>query len=118
MLISEREEVTSSELPEETPLLGGGDGNSIPESKPSVWQEFAKYAGALLFVFAVGVAAWAVDGFIHRDQARSKPEEEVIEWRSQVLGWVSAVMYCKCIRSPRYSIAHPSGSGCTGTTDR
>jgi len=93
VLVPESEDVASSSLPEETPLLGGGDGNSVPKSQPSVWHEFARYAGALLFVFAVGVAAWAMDEFIHKDQARSKPEKEVVEWRSQLLGWASAVMY-------------------------
>ncbi len=56
-----------------------------------------KFASALLFVFAVGVAAWAVDRHVHRDSPRSKPEE-VIEWRSQVLGWISAALFRKSAR--------------------
>lgn len=78
---------------EEAPLLGGNERDSEAEHGLSASNEFAKYAGALVFVFASGITAWAVDEFIHKGQARSKPQEEVVEWRSQALGWFSAVMY-------------------------
>lgn len=80
---------------EEAPLLGGNERDSEAEHGLSASNEFAKYAGALVFVFASGITAWAVDEFIHKGQARSKPQEEVVEWRSQALGWFSAVMYRK-----------------------
>ncbi|OCH92838.1 PQ-loop-domain-containing protein [Obba rivulosa] len=73
---------------EQTPLLSAGGAG---RSKKAIVREFGKYAAALLFVFAVGVAAWAVDEGIHNGP-RSRPKE-VLEWRSQVLGWISAVMY-------------------------
>lgn len=88
----EAQESISSDLLEETPLLGGSDDGAERNSKPFIIHEFAKYAGALLFVFAVGIASWALDDFIHKNQTRSKPKE-VVEWKSQVLGWISAVMY-------------------------
>lgn len=78
---------------EEAPLLGGNERDSEAEHGLSASNEFAKYAGALVFVFASGITAWAVDEFIHKGQARSKPQEEVVEWRGQALGWFSAVMY-------------------------
>ncbi|CCM03558.1 uncharacterized protein FIBRA_05694 [Fibroporia radiculosa] len=82
-----------SDLSEETPLLSGDDADSGQQAQALVLHEFLRYAGALLFVFAVGVAAWAVNDFIYAGQTRPKPKEEVIEWRSQVLGWISAAMY-------------------------
>lgn len=85
------EDVSPPETFEETPLLST---SGAERGKRTIIHEFGKYAGALLFVFAVGVAAWAVDESIHGGQPRSQPEE-VFEWRSQVLGWISAVMYCK-----------------------
>ncbi|EMD39517.1 hypothetical protein CERSUDRAFT_111836 [Gelatoporia subvermispora B] len=83
------EDVSPPETSEETPLLFT---SGAERGKRTIIHEFGKYAGALLFVFAVGVAAWAVDENIHGGQPRSQPEE-VFEWRSQVLGWISAVMY-------------------------
>ncbi|KAI0917204.1 hypothetical protein AcW1_007541 [Taiwanofungus camphoratus] len=77
---------------EARPLLAGNDEHRQGRPKPSVLHEFARYSGALLFVFAVGLVAWIVDGYIHKDKPQSKPDE-VLEWKSQVLGWISAVMF-------------------------
>lgn len=81
---------------EASPLLPG-DGHSEIPTKKSMSKDTLKFATALLFVFGVGLAAWAVDRYIHRDSPRSKPEE-VIEWRSQVLGWISAALFRECTR--------------------
>ncbi|KAH9932682.1 PQ-loop-domain-containing protein [Epithele typhae] len=70
---------------ESSPLLAGDGTAEEPPSRPS-------FAAALGFVFAVGVLAWAVDRELHRDSPRSKPDE-VVEWRSQVLGWISAALF-------------------------
>jgi len=77
---------------EETPLLLESAEPNGESAKSFVIHAFAKYAGALLFVFAVGLTAWVVDDYTHGDTPRSPPEE-VMEWRSQVLGWISAVMF-------------------------
>ncbi|KAI0822040.1 PQ-loop-domain-containing protein [Trametes gibbosa] len=76
---------------EASPLLPG-DGRAEVPARKSMSKDTLKFVAALLFVFAVGVAAWAVDRHVHRDAPRSKPEE-VIEWRSQVLGWISAALF-------------------------
>ena len=52
---------------------------------------------AMVFVFSVGVVAWAIDGYLHRDVPRQKPDE-VVEWRSQVLGWISAALFRECVQ--------------------
>ena len=64
-----------------------------------------KFVSALLFVFGVGLAAWAVDRYIHRGMPRTRPEE-VIEWRSQLLGWISAALFRKCMRYMGFLDAH------------
>ncbi|KAI0670993.1 PQ-loop-domain-containing protein [Trametes maxima] len=87
LLVDESEESTVYD--EETPLLAGG---AEAPTKKSMSKETLKFVTALLFVFAVGVAAWAVDRHLHRDNPRQKPEE-VIEWRSQCLGWISAALF-------------------------
>jgi hypothetical protein len=50
------------------------------------------YAGAISFICAVGVAA-AVWSSTARDEDHGA--HEVIEWKSQVLGWASALLYCE-----------------------
>ncbi|KAL1950080.1 hypothetical protein VTO73DRAFT_5202 [Trametes versicolor] len=90
LLLSDEPE-TAALYGEASPLLPGGTGSEVP-ARRSMSKDTLKFASALLFVFAVGVAAWAVDRHVHRDSPRSKPEE-VIEWRSQVLGWISAALF-------------------------
>ncbi|KAI0632050.1 PQ loop repeat-domain-containing protein [Trametes polyzona] len=96
LLLSEESGVAAL-YDEASPLLPGGERAEVPARK-SMSKDSLKFISALLFVFTVGVAAWAVDRHIHRDSPRSKPEE-VIEWRSQVLGWISAALFRKCVYS-------------------
>ncbi|KAH9841444.1 PQ-loop-domain-containing protein [Rhodofomes roseus] len=77
---------------ERTPLLTHNGNAAEVSVKPSITREFTKYAGALCFVFVVGIAAWAMDERIHRGQAPPK-RDEIVEWRSQILGWISAAMF-------------------------
>jgi len=75
---------------EDTPLIR----EDVPpvEKRPSLCREFIKYATALLFVFATGITAWALDQRVHGDGAGAKPDE-VFEWKSQLLGWTSAILF-------------------------
>ena len=69
--------------------------------------QFAKYAGAIFFVCITGIAAWFVDERIHRNAPRSNPDE-VIEWKGQVLGWISAVLFRECVQPVwKFLPAHP-----------
>ena len=81
---------------EASPLLAGDGRPDGPPRRQAAWRETLMFAGALLFVFAVGVAAWVVDRHIHRDSPRSRPDE-VVEWRSQILGWLSAALFRECV---------------------
>ncbi|RPD73861.1 PQ-loop-domain-containing protein [Lentinus tigrinus ALCF2SS1-7] len=77
---------------EASPLLPGDGRSEGPPRIKDARKETLKFVTAMVFVFSVGVAAWAVDRHLHRDVPRSKPVE-VVEWRSQVLGWISAVLF-------------------------
>ncbi|RDX49895.1 PQ-loop-domain-containing protein [Lentinus brumalis] len=77
---------------EASPLLpGDGHSEGLPKIKDAR-RETLKFVTSMLFVFGVGVAAWAVDRHLHKEVPRSKPVE-VVEWRSQVLGWISAALF-------------------------
>ncbi|KAL4246632.1 hypothetical protein ABKN59_008136 [Abortiporus biennis] len=76
---------------EETPLLLGE--NSKAELKQtSMLNNYIKYIALVSFVLLTGVVAWAVDEHMRGGQRRTDPEE-IVEWRSQLLGWTSAVMF-------------------------
>ncbi|CAE6458497.1 unnamed protein product [Rhizoctonia solani] len=55
-----------------------------------------RYALLFSFVIGTGVAAWAINRLAHSKHG-SEPvpprEDEVIEWRSQALGYASAILY-------------------------
>lgn len=98
---------------ENTPLLATSNSNGHEQKIPSLAKQFIKYAAAVLFVLMTGVAAWGVDQYIHRGQPRTRPEE-VVEWRSQLLGWISAVMFRAYAFSQRsYSEADNERSWCS-----
>lgn len=98
LLVTESEDPTVSALYDEaSPLLPGGDRSEEPYPRRPVWQEALKYAAALLFVFGVGVVAWGVDKWTRKGTPPSNPEDEVAEWRSQVLGWISAALFRECV---------------------
>lgn len=81
---------------EASPLLpGDGHSEGLPKIKDAR-RETLKFVTSMLFVFGVGVAAWAVDRHLHKEVPRSKPVE-VVEWRSQVLGWISAALFRECV---------------------
>ncbi|KAF8746600.1 PQ-loop protein, partial [Rhizoctonia solani] len=57
-----------------------------------------RYALLFGFVIGTGVVAWAINRLVHpRDGSEPIPprEDEVLEWRSQVLGYASAILYSK-----------------------
>lgn len=63
----------------------------------------------MVFVFGVGVGAWAVDKYIRYSTPPLDPQEEVVEWRSQVLGWISAALFRECV----YCVEIPRAHTCT-----
>jgi hypothetical protein len=84
-----------------TPLLSGGDDTPLAEkATASLKKELFAYAGAIVFIVLAGVASWAVSEHmqLQKDDPGSGPSE-VIEWRSQVMGWISALLYreCSCV---------------------
>lgn len=76
---------------EDTPLLG----STVEPKRANRWNmenEVLRYSLYLMFVFTAGVMAWAIDSKVRGPSTPSEPET-VVEWRSQVLGWVSAALF-------------------------
>lgn len=113
------EDARMSALYDEASPLLPGDGR--PEGPPPVKdarKETLKFVTAMVFVFSVGVVAWAIDGYLHRDVPRQKPDE-VVEWRSQVLGWISAALFRECVQPVwKFSELTLAWSRSAGSADR
>lgn len=84
--------IVQNENGEDQPLLGGSEGHE-KERRENWAGAILKYFSALAFVCAVGALAWymteGADGGLEDDMK----DKDVIEWRSQVIGWLSAVLY-------------------------
>ena len=79
---------------EETPLISERSVNENEKAGRSITAQCLLYGSALVFILGTGFAAWAIDEHLHKGQSR-EPPTEIIEWRSQLLGWISAVLYRK-----------------------
>lgn len=58
----------------------------------------APYALGTFFVLSVGTAAYWIHtngSEDHQGDKNVRVRKDVLEWRSQLLGWISAVLYCE-----------------------
>jgi hypothetical protein len=54
-------------------------------------RHIARYAAAVFFVFIAGISAWWLNNdHVDEQDEGSKP----LEWNIQVIGWLSAILYC------------------------
>ncbi|KAL5524333.1 RTC2 [Sanghuangporus sanghuang] len=113
--------ILHSENGEQAPLLGSRSPSSVSSGKApgtgdseargnetnEFWIATLRYALAMLFVIGVGMAAWFVGRRHHQGEgegagpypgsgggeAGGGREKDVVEWKGQVIGWTSAVLY-------------------------
>jgi len=78
-------EIDSSE---DTPLLE----TPVKPADCQAVNEVLKCSLYLAFVVVAGTLAWAIDSTI-RGPSIPKEPEGVVEWKSQLLGWVSAILF-------------------------
>jgi len=84
---------SDTEASEQSPLLAADSSQSRhAEKETSVKRAFLEYTAAIMFVFATGVVAWAISEKVNQGEDETRPDE-IFEWKSQVIGWISAVLY-------------------------
>lgn len=85
---------TSASAEEQTPLLNG---DSRAQEETPVRVIVLRYTGAIIFVFATGVVAWAISGGEVREEVHKERTElpTRIQWIVQILGWSSALLYVR-----------------------
>jgi hypothetical protein len=85
---------TSGTATENAPLLPNGPPVAfVPSQPPSAVQQVFRYAGLVAFVLLSGTLAWAVNEHLVSHPQIPEPREDIIELKSQVLGWISALLY-------------------------
>ncbi|KAI0052709.1 PQ-loop-domain-containing protein [Auriscalpium vulgare] len=78
---------------EEAPLLASSDARHPGDEKhSSMKRQCLEYSAMVVCVVAAGVAAWAISEKVGHVEEQPK-EGEVVEWRSQLMGYISAVLY-------------------------
>lgn len=88
--------VLSTENGEEAPLLVRSPSatSETREKKSKFGSAALRYILAFIFVIATGIVAWLVTRDMKGDgNSSGDRQKDVIEWRSQVIGWTSAVLY-------------------------
>jgi len=81
----------SNEAGEESPLLGAQIAEGKRHDRAYV-KATLQYLSALVFVVATGVVAWSVSSRGTSEPDPRRPRD-VIEWKSQLIGWTSAILY-------------------------
>lgn len=81
---------------EQSCLLGDNALVHGSEARPtSLTRVFVQYAAAVAFVMATGVIACLISERIQHEDPSPLLPDTPLEWRIQVIGWTSALLYCE-----------------------
>lgn len=93
----------AKDIGEATPLLSSS-GTHESEKKRSLKRHVLEYVGMILCLVGAGIVAWAISQKVQGVGGDEEPRpEEIVEWKSQLMGYCSAVLYCERL------LAVPSG---------
>ena len=77
-----------------TPLLTSSNDAQETEKERSLKRHVLEYIGWILCLVVAGIVAWAVSKKVQGIDSEPRPEE-IVEWKSQLMGYASAMLYCK-----------------------
>ena len=84
----------SEDVEEATPLLTSSIDVQKTEKERSLKRHVLEYIGMILCLVVAGIVAWAVSKKVQGIDEEPRPEE-IVEWKSQLMGYASAILYCK-----------------------
>jgi hypothetical protein len=95
---------------ENAPLLDHGPPVAFVQRPPSAVRQILKLISLLVLVLFLGAFAWFVDDRFINGGSHHEERPEVIELKSQIVGWISATLYRKlgCVGEP----SCPADHGC------
>jgi hypothetical protein len=79
---------------EATPLLTSSDYGKETEKEHSLKRHVLEYIGMIHCLVVAGIVAWAVSKKVQGGDGEGRPEE-MVEWKSQLMGYASAMLYGK-----------------------
>jgi len=83
----------AKDIGEATPLLSSS-GTHESEKKRSLKRHVLEYVGMILCLVGAGIVAWAISQKVQGVDGDEEPRpEEIVEWKSQLMGYCSAVLY-------------------------
>lgn len=79
---------------EATPLLTSSNDVEETEKERSLKRHVLEYVGIIHCLVVAGIVAWAISKKVQGidDEGRA---EEIVEWKSQMMGYASAMLYGK-----------------------
>ena len=81
------------DVEEATPLLTSSNYGKETEKERSLKRHVLEYIGMIHCLVVAGIVAWAVSKKVQGgDEGRP---EEIVEWKSQLMGYASAMLYGK-----------------------
>ncbi|KAH9991288.1 PQ-loop-domain-containing protein [Russula vinacea] len=75
-----------------TPLFTSSNDVQETEKERSLKRHVVEYIGWILCLVVAGIVAWAVSKKVQGIDAEPRPEE-IVEWKSQLMGYASAMLY-------------------------
>jgi hypothetical protein len=82
------------DVEEATPLLTSSNYGKKTEKERSLKRHVLEYTGMILCLVVAGIVAWAVSKKVQGGDVEGRPEE-IVEWKSQLMGYASAMLYGK-----------------------
>jgi hypothetical protein len=80
---------------EATPLLTSSNYGKETEKERSLKRHVLEYIGMIHCLVVAGIVAWAVSKKVQGGKAEGGRAEEIVEWKSQLMGYASAMLYGK-----------------------
>ena len=83
---------------EATPLLTSNNDVQDSEKERSLKRHVLEYVGMIHCLVVAGIVAWVINKKVQGFDDEPRPKE-IMEWKSQVMGYASAILYCKHVFS-------------------
>ena len=82
------------DVEEVTPLLTSSNYGKEMEKERSLKRHVLEYIGMIHCLVVAGIVAWAISKKVQGGDAEGRADE-IVEWKSQLMGYASAMLYSK-----------------------
>jgi hypothetical protein len=93
--LSRPEVCPDGDIEEATPLLTSSNDGQESEKERSLKRHVLEYVGMVLCLIVAGAVAWTINEKVQGVNDGEPWPEEILEWKSQLMGYASAMLYSK-----------------------